>query len=61
VAPALDVQVGSPLLSITRTVFDQNGRPVEHIAILYRPDRYVYRMKLARVQGPATKLWSPAS
>ena len=29
--------------------------------ILYRPDRYAYRMKLARVQGSATKLWSPTS
>jgi len=31
---------------------------VEYITILYRPDRYRYRMKLARVQGSATKLWS---
>jgi GntR family transcriptional regulator len=60
VAPLLGVRVGSPLLSITRTVFDQNGRPVEHINILYRPDRYQYRMKLTRVQGRATKLWSTA-
>ncbi len=60
VAPRLGVRVGSPLLSVTRTVFDQHGRPVEYIAILYRPDRYQYRMKLTRVQGPATKLWSEA-
>lgn len=60
VAPRLKVRVGSPLLSVTRTVFDQDGRAVEHINILYRPDRYQYRMKLARVQGAATKLWSPA-
>src|SRR5438477_478994 len=40
VATALEVQVGSALLAITRTVFDQNNRPVEHIMILYRPDRY---------------------
>lgn len=58
VAPRLGVRVGSPLLSVTRTVFDQHARPVEYIAILYRPDRYQYRMKLARVQGPAAKLWS---
>jgi GntR family transcriptional regulator len=59
VAPQLKTRVGSPLLSVTRTVRDQNGRPVEHINILYRPDRYQYRMKLARIQGSATKLWSP--
>jgi len=60
VAPRLGVRVGSPLLSITRTVFDQNGRPVEYINLLYRPDRYQYRMKLTRVQGAATKMWSQA-
>jgi GntR family transcriptional regulator len=60
VAPRLKIRVGSPLLSVTRTVADQNGRPVEYINILYRPDRYQYRMKLARVRGSATKLWSPA-
>ena len=59
-APLLGVRVGSPLLSITRTVFDQNGRPVEHITIRYRPDRYQYRMKLNRVQGRASKMWSTA-
>ena len=39
---------------------DQRGRPVEHIAILYRPDRYQYRTKLARVRGPVTRMWSHA-
>jgi hypothetical protein len=43
-----------------RTVYDQRGRAVEHIAILYRPDRYQYRTKLARVRGPATRMWSHA-
>ncbi len=60
VARALEVPVGSPLLSVVRTVFDQRGRPVEHIALLYRPDRYQYRTKLARVHGPATRMWSHA-
>ncbi len=60
VAPRLKVRVGSPLISVTRTVFDQDVRAVEYINILYRPDRYQYRMKLARIQGAATKLWSPA-
>ncbi len=58
VGPLLGVRIGAPLLSVTRTVIDQHGRPVEYIAILYRPDRYQYRMKLTRVQGAATKLWS---
>lgn len=59
VAPQLGVRIGSPLLTMTRIVYDQNERPVEHIQIHYRPDRYNYRMKLTRVQGPATKLWAP--
>ncbi len=60
IAKALEVPVGSPLLSVVRTVYDQRGRAVEHIAILYRPDRYQYRTKLARVRGPATRMWSHA-
>lgn len=60
VAPKLGVQIGSPLLTMIRTVYDQNARPVEHIQIHYRPDRYNYRMKLTRVQGKATKMWSPS-
>lgn len=60
VARALEVRVGSPLLSVVRTVFDQRGRPVEHISILYRPDRYQYRTKLTRVRGPVTRMWSHA-
>lgn len=60
VATLLEVPVGSPLLSVVRTVYDQRGRAVEHIEILYRPDRYQYRTKLARVRGPATRMWSHA-
>jgi GntR family transcriptional regulator len=60
VAKVLEVPLGSPLLSVVRTVYDQRGRAVEHIAILYRPDRYQYRTKLARVRGPATRMWSHA-
>jgi GntR family transcriptional regulator len=60
VAKVLEVPLGSPLLSVVRTVYEQRGRAVEHIAILYRPDRYQYRTKLARVRGPATRMWSHA-
>ncbi len=60
VAKALDVRVGAPLISVVRTVYDQRGRPVEHIALLYRPDRYQYRTKLTRVRGPVTRVWSHA-
>jgi GntR family transcriptional regulator len=51
--------VGSPLLSLTRVVYDPARRPVEHIQALYRPDRYQYRMSLARERSSAGNLWSP--
>jgi GntR family transcriptional regulator len=48
IAQALGVQVGTPLLAIARTVFDTTGKPVEFIRILYRTDRYQYRMSMER-------------
>jgi len=58
VAPLLDVEVGSPLLFIRRTVFDQDGRAVEFIKALYRPDRFQHRMTLTRIHGKGRNLWS---
>lgn len=60
VALALNVEMGSPLLRLNRVVYDQDGGAVEHIIGLYRPDRYQYRMKLTRIQGEESKMWSPA-
>lgn len=54
---ALEVAVGAPLLSILRTVSDTSGRPVEFIRILYRPDRYKYRMQLDKQQKGKPRLW----
>lgn len=59
-AAALGVDLGAPLLRITRIVYDQQDRPVEHIVGLYRPDRYQYRMALSRVQTDRVNAWSPA-
>jgi GntR family transcriptional regulator len=61
VAPALEVEIGAPLLRIRRIVFDHNGRAVEYIVGLYRPDRYQHRLKLDRVQERNRKTWSPAA
>jgi GntR family transcriptional regulator len=58
VAAALDIETGSALIALTRTVFDQDGRGIEHLAALYRPDRYVFRMELQRDRTSAR--WSPA-
>ena len=60
VAPALDVEVGSPLLAINRVVRDQDGHPVEYLKALYRPDRYQHRMSLTRVRRDERNVWSAA-
>jgi GntR family transcriptional regulator len=58
VAKLLQVPFGAPLLSVTRVVHDQNDRPVEHIAVLYRPDRYAYSMSLKRRRTKPANLWT---
>lgn len=58
VAPLLKTVVGAPLLRISRVVQDADGRPVEYIVGLYRPDRYQFRMSLDRVRGEEQNTWS---
>ena len=58
VSSVLELELGSPLLSIQRIVYDQQQRPVEFITALYRPDRYQYRMMLSRVGDETTRSWS---
>jgi len=45
-ARALDVDVGAPLLKITRIVCGARRIPVERVVALYRADAYHYRMHL---------------
>lgn len=42
----LQVDIGSPILRVSRTVLDTDGRPVQHILAQYRPDRYQIRLDL---------------
>lgn len=58
VAAALDVRIGAPLIELTRVVYDQSGRGVEHLHALYRPDRYSFAIDLIR-SGKRNKAWSP--
>ena len=60
-ATALDVAVGAPLISLTRVVHDASGRGIEYLRALYRPDRYTFRMELAREAGKAGARWAPAA
>lgn len=61
VAAALGIAVGAPLLSIVRTVLDRDQQPVEYIRILYRPDRYQYRMTLERERKGKGHVWASGS
>ena len=49
VAAALEVAVGTALLSVRRLVYDTNDRPVQWLHGLYRPDRYEYQMEISQV------------
>lgn len=59
VAAALDVSVGSPLIALTRVVYDAQGRGVEHLAALYRPDRYRIQIDLNRTGDETSRYWEP--
>jgi len=59
VARALGVKTGSPLIELVRTVYDRDGRGVEHLHALYRPDRYSFEFDLIRSNGARKKKsWS---
>jgi GntR family transcriptional regulator len=60
VAAALNVDLGSALTSLTRSVYDVRGRGVEHLHALYRPDRYALRMNLTRTGSSNGRRWTPA-
>ncbi|MGA1856023.1 GntR family transcriptional regulator [Azospirillum sp. 11R-A] len=59
-AAALDLEIGSPLLTLTRIVYEPSGRGVEHLHALYRPDRYSFHMDLVRTGSDGERRWSPA-
>jgi GntR family transcriptional regulator len=61
VANALDVEIGSALIALTRVVYDARGRGVEHLRALYRPDRYAFRMDLERTGERDGRRWSPVA
>lgn len=60
VAEALEIAVGSALLSVQRVVRDHEGRGVEFLSALYRPDMFRLDMALTRVGQGAARHWEPA-
>ncbi|MGD9865418.1 MAG: GntR family transcriptional regulator [Pseudodonghicola sp.] len=59
VAEALEVSVGSPLLSLRRVVRDGDGRGVEYLAALYLADAFRLDMTLDRVARDGGRQWAP--
>lgn len=57
VATHLGVAVGSALMAVRRLIHDEDGRPVQWLHGLYRPDRYEYQMQLSRVGDIAARVW----
>lgn len=60
-ASVLGVEVGAPLLALTRTVFDREGACVEHLQALYRPDRYAFESELRREGRSGERRWAPTA
>lgn len=58
VADLLHIDVGAPLISMTRVMRDAKGRPVEAIHALYRADKYEYRVNLARDREGEAPRWT---
>jgi GntR family transcriptional regulator len=56
-AQLLEVEIGAPLLAVTRVVYDQVKRPVQLLRGLYRPDRYHYQMQLTRGGDDIPRVW----
>lgn len=59
VADALDVAVGTALISLTRLVYDNEEKGVEYLHALYRPDRYLIEMDLFRTGNGNDRYWRP--
>jgi len=60
VAEALDLAPGAALIALSRVVLDAQGRGVEHLDALYRPDRFRLEMTLDRVGEGGARHWVPA-
>ena len=60
VADALEVAVGSPLLTLRRVVRDIEGNGVEYLSALYRPDMFRLEMALTRVGSGNERHWEPS-
>ncbi len=49
-AARLEIAEGAPLLEITRVLHDAEDRPIQHLTLRFRSDRYRYYMTMLRGQ-----------
>jgi len=56
-ASILEIRVGDPLLKAERTVFDNKNQPVEYVSVVYRADKYAFKMKLKRKRTKKSAGW----
>ncbi|NNE51425.1 MAG: GntR family transcriptional regulator [Sulfitobacter sp.] len=59
VAEVLGLSIGAPLLSLERVVRDAQGRGVEYLSALYRPDMFRLEMELSHVGAGKGRHWEP--
>lgn len=60
VAAHLEIRTGDPLLRVERTVFDPKGKPIEHVWVLYRADKYHFTVRLRRKRSRSSYGWEQA-
>jgi GntR family transcriptional regulator len=46
---------------LTRVVLGADGRGIEYLAALYRPDRHAFRMEMVRTGRGADRRWRPTA
>jgi GntR family transcriptional regulator len=61
IAELLAIEIGSPLIAMTRVVLDDQGRGVEYLSALYRPDLHTFQMEMTRTGVGAERRWAPVS
>ena len=60
-ARTLGVAEGAPLIVMRRLMLDADRAPVLHQESVYSPDRFEYRMSMARSQVGTSGRWTPLS
>lgn len=58
-ARELGVEIGAALIHLTRVVLDREGRGIEYLSALYRPDMHSFEMALTRTGRGAERRWTP--